>query len=106
MHDTKTMQNKLRILNQRWSKFLLCAGLLFICSTGMAYSAPKTILVLGDSLSAEFGLARGTGWVALLEQRLQQKNMDVAVVNASISGETTSGAASRIAALLKLHQPT
>ena len=78
---------------------------LFFGATGTAYSAPKTILVLGDSLSAEYGLARGTGWVALLEKRLQQQKIAATVINASISGETTSGGASRIAELLKQHQP-
>lgn len=98
-----------RWLNNRVNhlgKLLICLTFVFISSTGMAYSAPKTVLVLGDSLSAEYGLARGTGWVALLEQRLQQKKRDVFVVNASISGETTSGAASRIAELLKRYQPS
>lgn len=71
----------------------------------MAYSAPKTVLVVGDSLSAEYGLPRGAGWVALLEQRLHDRKMNVNVVNASISGDTTSGAASRIGALLKTHHP-
>ena len=85
------------------NRLLLCVML--ICSAGMAYSAPKTILVLGDSLSAEYGLARGSGWVALLEQRLHDKKMDLVVVNASISGETTSGAASRIDALLTTRHP-
>jgi acyl-CoA thioesterase I len=78
---------------------------LMICSSSYAYSAPKTLLVLGDSLSAEYGLARGTGWVALLEQRLQQKKINYQVINASISGETTSGGKARLAALLKTHQP-
>jgi acyl-CoA thioesterase-1 len=64
------------------------------------------ILVVGDSLSAEYGLARGTGWVALLEQRLAREKVDARVVNASISGDTTSGGRSRLAALLKQHQPT
>ena len=58
---------------------------------GSAYSAPKTVLVVGDSLSAEYGLARGSGWVSLLEQRLKRENIDARIVNASISGETTSG---------------
>ncbi|MDD2545832.1 MAG: arylesterase [Burkholderiaceae bacterium] len=64
------------------------------------------ILVLGDSLSAEYGLPRGTGWVALLEQRLAQEKTPATVVNASISGETTSGGRARLAALLRQHQPT
>jgi acyl-CoA thioesterase-1 len=68
-------------------------------------SAPRTLLVLGDSLSAEYGLARGTGWVAQLEQRLAQAAPGWTVVNASISGETTAGGATRIAGLLDKHGP-
>jgi acyl-CoA thioesterase-1 len=62
------------------------------------------VLVVGDSLSAEYGLPRGRGWVALLEQRLA--GQPVRVVNASISGDTTAGGRSRLAALLKQHAPT
>lgn len=68
-------------------------------------AAPRKVLVLGDSLSAEYGLARGTGWVALLEQRLAQQKKAVQIINASVSGETTSGGRSRLPALLKQHQP-
>jgi acyl-CoA thioesterase-1 len=64
------------------------------------------ILVVGDSLSAEYGLERGTGWVALLEKRLADERIAATVINASISGDTTSGGRSRLAALLKQHQPT
>ena len=67
---------------------------------------PQDILVLGDSLSAEYGLPRGTGWVALLEKRLAQEEIAATVVNASVSGETTSGGRSRLAALLTQHQPS
>jgi acyl-CoA thioesterase I len=66
----------------------------------------RKILVLGDSLSAEYGLARGTGWVALLEQRLVQEKIPASVVNASISGDTSSGGRSRLPALLKQHHPS
>ena len=66
---------------------------------------PQTILVVGDSLSAEYGIARGTGWVALLEQKLAVEKIAARVVNASISGDTTSGGRSRLAALLKQHSP-
>ncbi len=62
--------------------------------------------MLGDSLSAEYGLKRGTGWVSLLEARLAQEKLDVRVVNASISGETTSGGRSRLPALLAQHRPS
>ena len=64
-----------------------------------------TLLVLGDSLSAEYGLPRGSGWVALLGQRLETTHAGWQVVNASISGETTSGGRTRLPALLKQHQP-
>ncbi len=71
-----------------------------------ASAAPARILVVGDSLSAEYGLARGSGWVALLERRLAQEHIVARVVNASISGDTTSGGRSRLPALLALHRPT
>ena len=64
------------------------------------------MLVLGDSLSAEYGLAKGSGWVALLEQRLASEKRALKVVNASISGDTTSGGLARLPALLKQHTPT
>jgi acyl-CoA thioesterase-1 len=66
---------------------------------------PKTILVFGDSLSAEYGLKRGTGWVPLLEKKLVAEKLPATVVNASISGETTSGGRSRLAPLLEKHKP-
>ena len=66
----------------------------------------KTIVVVGDSLSAEYGLKRGTGWVALLEQRLAKEKIGAKVVNASISGDTTSGGRSRLPALLAQHKPS
>ncbi len=72
----------------------------------VAAASRRTVLVVGDSLSAEYGLARGTGWVALLEQRLAEKKLDIAVVNASVSGDTTSGGRSRLPDLLARHRPT
>ena len=71
-----------------------------------AAAATPVILVVGDSLSAEYGLKRGTGWVALLEQRLAREKIAARVVNASISGDTTSGGRARLAGLLKQHKPT
>ena len=67
--------------------------------------AQPTILIVGDSLSAEYGLRRGTGWVPLLEKQLASENKTARVVNASISGDTTSGGRSRLPALLAQHQP-
>jgi len=64
-----------------------------------------TILVLGDSLSAEYGIARGKGWVALLADKLQVERPDVRVVNASISGDTTAGGRSRLPAMLDQVRP-
>ena len=68
-------------------------------------AAGSVILIVGDSLSAEYGLKRGTGWVPLLEQRLGAEKSLAKVVNASISGDTSSGGRSRLAALLVRHQP-
>lgn len=81
------------------------AALLMLAASASAYSAPKTVLVLGDSLSAEYGLARGSGWVALLEQKLKTEKIDAKVVNASISGETTSGGRTRLPGLLSQYHP-
>ena len=73
---------------------------------GKGKAAASTILVLGDSLSAEYGLRRGSGWVALLEQKLRSESISAQVVNASISGDTTSGGRSRLPALLEQHKPS
>ncbi|MGC4062110.1 MAG: arylesterase [Aquabacterium sp.] len=67
---------------------------------------PARILVMGDSLSAEYGLPRGTGWVALLQARLAEQHIQAEVINASISGETTTGGHTRLPALLRQHRPT
>jgi acyl-CoA thioesterase I len=87
------------------------ASALALAGWGFAAGAPRAaterkVLVLGDSLSAEYGLPRGSGWVALLQAKLQQEAPGTSVVNASISGETTSGGRSRLPALLKQHQPS
>ena len=71
----------------------------------LANPGPRKVLVLGDSLSAEYGLSRGSGWVALLSKRLAEKRLPYEVVNASISGETTAGGQTRLAQLLERHQP-
>lgn len=70
-----------------------------------AYANSPTLLVVGDSLSAEYGIARGTGWVALMTQRLQEQKLPWQVVNASISGDTTAGGRNRLPPLLKRFQP-
>lgn len=63
------------------------------------------ILVLGDSLSAEYGLPRGTGWVHILEQQLEKDKSPWTIFNASISGETSSGGISRLPSLLTQKKP-
>jgi acyl-CoA thioesterase-1 len=83
----------------------LTAGALLLAAPLSAHSAPKTVLVLGDSLSAEYGLARGSGWVALLDQKLKADKVDATIVNASISGETTIGGRTRLPALMTQYRP-
>jgi len=68
-------------------------------------SGVKAVLIVGDSLSAEYGLRRGTGWPELLRRRMAGSHPAYRVVNASISGDTTSGGASRLPALLAEHRP-
>lgn len=66
----------------------------------------QTILVVGDSISAGFGIDKDLGWVALLNQKLVKEFPQYSLVNASISGETTSGGANRISSMLQQHQPS
>ena len=67
--------------------------------------AAGTIMIYGDSLSAAYGVSQKDGWGALLQERLKKNGLDYTVANASISGETSSGGASRIAASLAQHKP-
>ncbi len=67
--------------------------------------AKPVIVVLGDSISAEYGLPRDTGWVALMRQRLAEERIDYSVANASISGDTTSGGRARLPALMQRLKP-
>jgi len=76
--------------------------LLFVSTTPLQAS---TLLVVGDSLSAAYGLPQNQGWVSLLEQELEQRGSRLRVVNASISGETSSGGLSRLPRLLEDYQP-
>ena len=85
---------------------LLLGSLLALPALAQANAAGVgTILVVGDSLSAEYGLKRGTGWVPLLEKQLAGEKKSARVVTASISGDTTSGGRSRLPALLAQHKP-
>jgi acyl-CoA thioesterase-1 len=82
----------------------LCLALLLGAGVGRA-SPASSILVLGDSLSAAYGIRLEQGWVALLAERLKTKGYGYAVVNASSSGETTGGALARLPRALELHRP-
>ena len=94
-------------MNRRHFNVLaVLAGVTGLCGGVPAKTRSHTILVVGDSLSAEYGLKRGSGWVALMEQRLATEKMAATVINASISGDTTSGGRSRLTALLQTHKPT
>ncbi|MBB3276631.1 MULTISPECIES: arylesterase [unclassified Pseudoxanthomonas] len=86
---------------------LLLASLLALplAAQAPAAAAPRTVLVMGDSLSAAYGLSAAQGWVALTAEQVKRTRPGWRIVNASISGETTAGGASRIAAELQRHRP-
>ena len=89
-------------------KFCIAIILLGLTLIGPAQAQDPikpTLLVTGDSLSAEYGIARGTGWVALLSNRLKQEGSSWEIMNASISGETTSGGLTRLPKLLAQKKP-
>lgn len=81
----------------------ISAGVLLLFS--FAAQAAGTILVVGDSISAGYGLAQGQSWPSLLEKRLREQRLDYSVVNASISGDTSAGGRSRIGAALERTRP-
>jgi acyl-CoA thioesterase-1 len=81
-------------------------ALLLILGLSPAAQAAERWLVLGDSLSAAYGIPQDAGWVALLGQRLSGLDSPIELINASLSGETTSGGLQRLPALLQEHRPT
>lgn len=85
---------------------LLTLSILPLAATAESVPDDPVILVLGDSLSASYGLDRADAWVALLEARLRERGLAHRVVNASISGETTAGGVTRLGTLLEQHHPT
>jgi len=91
-------------------RFFGCGVVALLIGVGFNPSAParepaRTLLVLGDSLSAAYGIPIERGWVSLLDDRLGRMGNAYRVVNASVSGETTRGGAGRIATLLSQHEP-
>jgi acyl-CoA thioesterase I len=91
--------------NRRHLLATLLLGAALLWQVPFAFGSQPVILVFGDSLSAEYGLKRGTGWVSLLQDRLKEQGFPHRIVNASISGETTAGGAARLSGVLKKHQP-
>jgi acyl-CoA thioesterase I len=83
----------------------LCRPALAQDAKPAAQGSKPTLLVIGDSLSAEYGIPRGSGWVALLERRLAQEKLNWRVVNASVSGDTTAGGRARLPAVLAREKP-
>jgi acyl-CoA thioesterase-1 len=85
--------------------FTRVAFLLVALLAAPAWGRQPVILVMGDSLSAGYGLPQGTGWVDLLQRKLTEANSDYRAINASISGETTLGGRNRLDAALREHRP-
>ena len=83
--------------------WFISAALALMCMAQTATAG--TILIVGDSISAGFGLDTRLGWVSLLEQRLEREGHDDRVINASISGDTSAGGQARLPALLTEHKP-
>ena len=94
------------MVNLRLAFQFLAAVLIAVAMHAGAQSGSPTLLVVGDSISAGYGLARGEGWVDLLTTRLAEQGRRERVVNASISGDTTAGGRARLPALLREHRPS
>ena len=82
-------------------RFLVALIVSLMPMTAMA----KSIVVLGDSISAGYGIEVQQGWVALLRHKLAEENASYEIINASISGDTTAGGLARIDKILATHQP-
>ena len=90
----------------RWLQFLFVLACIAAGMPTFAQSPAPVLLVVGDSISAGYGLGNGEGWVNLLAARLRQNGYRERVVNASISGDTTAGGRARLPALLREHRPS
>lgn len=109
--------DQLSLLRQHFNSLvvgLFCAGFCSVSSASenspsvkasQGDTSGKVVLIVGDSLSAEYGLTRGTGWVNLMSQQAAKESVKVKFVNASISGDTSSGGVSRLPQLLSAHKP-
>ncbi len=109
--------DQLSLLRQHFNSLvvgLFCAGFCSVSSASenspsvkasQGDTSGKVVLIVGDSLSAEYVLTRGTGWVNLMSQQAAKESIKVKFVNASISGDTSSGGVSRLPQLLSAHKP-
>lgn len=98
--------NQLKKSTLRFFKIIyLTISLIALSLVATNVQAAQTIVVFGDSLSAAYGIQQSEGWVTLLQNKLKQEKLDYKVVNASISGETTSGGLGRFKAMLAAHKP-
>jgi len=89
----------------RWLRFALCALLVSFGPLAHGQDRTPVLLVVGDSVSAGYGLSNGQGWVELLNRKLSDAGYRYRVVNASISGDTTAGGRARLPAILAQHKP-
>jgi acyl-CoA thioesterase-1 len=94
------------MLHNSLKRLRFIAACLLIPLASFANSGQEKILILGDSISAAYGMSLDQGWVALLESKLQGTDPGTIVINASISGETSAGGLRRLPALLAQHLPT
>ncbi|WP_319004939.1 arylesterase [Microbulbifer aggregans] len=90
----------------RCLRFVALIPLLMVVYVGQVDAdESRTLVVLGDSISAAYGIDEREGWVQLLRNRLAEKDLDISVVNASVSGETSAGGLARLPRLLSEHSP-
>ena len=96
-----------RVIRALLRLFAFCVAICAALAAPLSRAAEAPVLlIVGDSISAGYGLAAGEGWVTLLTAKLKAEGYDYRVVNASISGDTTAGGRSRLPALLKQHRPS
>jgi len=100
------MRSRFNLLFNVFITVSLIVSTLVALPVNAKQTSPQTIVVFGDSLSAAYGIPQDEGWVALLQPRLTQQKLNYQVINASISGETTSGGLSRFSDMLKSQKPS
>ena len=99
------MVNQRPFISVQWLVLALLITLYALSAQSVQAAQTARLLVLGDSISAGYGMRPEQGWVTLLQDKLRQGGYDYQVVNASISGETSQGGLTRLPSLLSQHQP-